>query len=377
VISWQEIPGSRTFISSVSRSLADGRNVILVVPSHDFDGLVESIQHSEEHGRQWNWIWEVSEQSLEPLHQLQSITGFQQSNDEPLSAHALASSELVRGQVLAVRVTAERWPMWKQLVVRYENACRAVQPFHRPLLFLVVGRDCLATMPREDVCLTVHNWAGAVSSLDAQIVAESSARVSGGSRLVRSLSVSIAVEIGLWDLELCHQLSQANVNVLLSPIAFLKEYGSRRGMDSGIADLAATDLFRLSLIDHYSGKLEPHSAYLALHGLEARVMHRLWKAEMRLLLPLIEERRLDVIDVIGPRLRLPHTTVDGETLTSADELEIGHVYHQITALGIKCSLAIRQQVTVLRGMRNRLAHTRPIGIELIGMLSCLEGHSDV
>ena len=103
-----------------------------------------------------------------------------------------------------------------------------------------------------------------------------------------------------------------------------------------------------------------HSAMLEISGDERAVRHRLWSAQAAVLLPLVEERRAELVKEHRHRIRLPVKTEDGEISDPLD-LSIGQLAWLLDRQGE--AMKLRKQLRRLKRVRNALAHMAPVRVE--------------
>jgi hypothetical protein len=110
-----------------------------------------------------------------------------------------------------------------------------------------------------------------------------------------------------------------------------------------------------------AGHERAHSALKVLNGDFKR---RLWRAQVSVLFPVIEEHRQRLIETLGNQLTIPFESVSG-TIEDPRYLEIGHIATQIDRFRLKTSKDLRLFVNQLKTLRDRLAHLDPAPLEII------------
>jgi hypothetical protein len=98
-----------------------------------------------------------------------------------------------------------------------------------------------------------------------------------------------------------------------------------------------------------------HTAWHALHGRFEEIQSAIWRAELKVLFPFIEEQCLRIIQRHGRFLHVPHTRKDGVVLREVLDFEIVDLDYQF-----KDNAAVPRNlcdyVRKLWLMRNKLAH---------------------
>ena len=90
---------------------------------------------------------------------------------------------------------------------------------------------------------------------------------------------------------------------------------------------------------------------------------RIWRAQVSVLLPLVENERRHRLDTYQTLWRLPHIRGDGKEVRSLDNLEIGDLAAQARQVGLP--KAEWQRLDWLRRVRNLLAHNEVVPWETL------------
>lgn len=196
-----------------------------------------------------------------------------------------------------------------------------------------------STRPSDESTLPVVNWGGRFKRLDTTIWADLHAPASRRDPMAR-LAEALAVELGVWRLDLAAQIAAASHDDLLDISALLTEGDSRES----------------EAIDDFDGSRTECTLSLLRRGDTAVVNHRIWRAQLRALFPWIEEIRQRVIE--KHRSRLAVTPQQREMgATSIEDIEFGGIAHQ---LAIKVTNTEYDLLRALARLRNDLAHHRPV-----------------
>jgi hypothetical protein len=105
-----------------------------------------------------------------------------------------------------------------------------------------------------------------------------------------------------------------------------------------------------------------HSVALAIRNDDAELRRRIWKAEVAVLYPFLEERRLHLLPRLRPYLRLPVETTYGP-VEDVYDLELGQLVHFLRGRNLPRELW--RLLNVLTDMRHALAHLRPVPAEYL------------
>jgi hypothetical protein len=271
----------------------------------------------------------------------------------------------MRGRLVWLEhIPSGSWPAWRSFLGAWEHATRALAvPWRGLLAVCLIGADADGP-PAEDVALAVHRWSGAVDELDMMLyVSRLVPRQEETSRAIRRrLDVATIAALSLWDGATARRLTAAVTTAVMDWTAALLDVANRRGWSPG--DSVA---WSAGVVERFGGREQLHSSWLALNGQRDDIERRIWRAQVAVLLPWVEERRQSLLGELRGRLHVPWTTRFGETITDLRDLEVGHIEAQLTA-GPPPSPATRE-VQVLRRIRNHLSHLEPVPADLLRRLS--------
>jgi hypothetical protein len=177
--------------------------------------------------------------------------------------------------------------------------------------------------------------------------------------LHRQLTLAVACELAGTDAALARALAELELRELLQPTEFLRAEAGRRGWDAARAHRRC---WEDGLLDAVDGGEVVHAAALAVCGDDAELRRRVWRAEIRVLYPFIEELRLRLLSRLRPYLRLPVETTYG-LVDDVYDLELGQLVHFLRGRNLPRELW--RLLNVLAGMRHALAHLRPVPVEYL------------
>lgn len=258
-------------------------------------------------------------------------------------------------------VGAEDLRRWSEFLAQHSAASRERLPTQRLVICAMCGASATDVMPDEDLVLRRHWWWGALSRLDAEVFV---ADLVYGTAVDPVIAASI-VEVATFDLALAQKLVdqwQGNVAELLP---LLDEYAHRH--DSlGSAERVAVprsdrqpprqvlEMWSRGAVNRWS-EIDPclHSAAAGVRG-GREITSRVWRAQVRTLLPEIELERQRLAEWA---LRNRRALTDTWARADVAGLEIGPLYKLISE-----TTALRAQheqwelARWLRNARNLLAH---------------------
>ena len=196
-----------------------------------------------------------------------------------------------------------------------------------------------STGPGDEPSFPIVRWGGRLKRLDTTIWADLHAPANRKEPMAR-LAEALAVELGVWRLDIAAQIAAATHEDLLDIGGLLTEVQLR---DS-------------DAVDDFDGASTECTLNLLRRGETATVNHRIWRAQLRALFPWIEEIRQRVIE--RHRSRLAVTPQQREMgARTIEDIEFGGIAHQ---LAIKVPNTEYDLLRALARLRNDLAHHRPV-----------------
>jgi hypothetical protein len=188
--------------------------------------------------------------------------------------------------------------------------------------------------------------AGLVGPLDGMAFA--AAHLSEADSLPIRIKAAVAVEVGAWDLWLTERLLDLPMREALRPDLCPSRWVD---LDDEGAD---------QRLDSWGGEAIRHAAWLARHDISS-LTKRVWRGQLGILFPWIEERRREVIARHRPLLRATE-----KTMPEVEMLDWGPIAIQLGNGAKGCPKAVQSA----RIIRNELAHGRPVSGAMISQ--CLD-----
>jgi hypothetical protein len=226
----------------------------------------------------------------------------------------------------------------------------------------LIGSVTAAGITIHSPCMRLHRWSGCVEPLDMLLYV--SERIPGDTmtRIERDAAVSVVANLALWDPMIADRLLGQPLATILEPGDTLAEIARERGWLG--SDIAAS--WEQGNVDRFDDANRKHSAWLAAGGDLDEIARRVWRGQISVLFPFIEERRLDLLDVLLPHLNLPCERVglDGviRHVTEARRLEMTDLSRQISSLNLAYVGELGRLVRHLKSVRNSLAHFAQQGL---------------
>jgi hypothetical protein len=186
------------------------------------------------------------------------------------------------------------------------------------------------------------------------------------SPIERRLAISLIAGMALWDPSASERLVQESIDILMNPRPILVDIARERGWTP--ADEPASGWHR-GMSDCFEGRTQPHSAMLAIADDTNELNSRIWKAEVSVVLPHLEEQRREILSRYGRLLKLPFITRFGEVITDAFDLEFAHIASQLGGLVGRVDFRTRHSIERMAAVRNKLAHIEPLEPSDLDILS--------
>lgn len=354
---WWHLPGPSQFLHAVVQDLRSGKNLVLTFPPHAPDGLREALAEQVRENELWRWRM-ISATDF-PCDGVASLTGAlhkqfvptQQASD--LCSVLTLARQLVGTIVWVERAIGQAWHSWQKFLTHYQHACQSCDPCDRSLFCLpVVGNPNPA--PLADVALSVRRWEGMVRRLDMTLYLDRMLSLNFTHPLHRKVALAVITELAGSDAHLAQHLAKQELAAIMNPSEVLCHFAASRNWTSGSVRKAAWEAGTTDIVD---GTPMLHSAAAVVMGNSAEVTRRVWRGQVTVLYPFIEEQRLKIIPQIRSYLRFPLETTYGR-VDDAEDLEVGQLLYFLR--GKRVPPRLWRLLNLLTDMRHALAHLEPV-----------------
>ena len=251
-------------------------------------------------------------------------------------------------------LSAATWPKWSTFLRSYSDASRNHVPTERRTVFVVplcgAGFDHVEL---SEVAVAHHEFRDVVHRDDLYILALQYAHDRPRRRVIRSLLAHTIANIAHWDPALAKRLLEADLQSALQPRAILRAYAQERAWSA-----QTPEDWEAGTVDGPRKRPIVHSALLLAQGREAELGRRLWAAQASVLMPLLEERRAELIDRHRDHFDLPFET-DLDRIEKPEDFELGPLVYYFHRHGPP-NRKLMGEVKQLRDLRNKLAHLVPL-----------------
>jgi len=215
---------------------------------------------------------------------------------------------------------------------------------------------------KSAVALKMHRYMdGAVQRIDTLLHVFGRLGSSAEASMQERLLLHMVVELSGPDLDLAERLCCETVSSVSAPIQILKNIAKSRGWEDLGSAPATTHAGTLGVFD---GQDYLNSAFLSVCGKDQEIVRRLWRAQLAVIFPMIEEKRLKFIDRLRGQFPLPFRTGYGD-ICKEDDLEISHLCYMAKCNKIAMDRSSIRVLEKLRDMRNSLAHLETIPQECL------------
>lgn len=348
------LPGPSRFVESVLEDLWGGSSVVLRFGGDQPAGLADHLEQQTN----WRAVWTplCVDAGNPPLSAIRRAV----VPDAPATDFR-TPKQVVLGQHFRNRVfwidglTRENWPAWRRFLRDFAHARRNAEATAQPpvLLLPVCGPGFEVTGLAEP-SISAREFRDVVDRDDLYVLALQSRQAHRRRRVIRGLLANTVAQIAQWDHVLAGILLDGGPEAALQPHATLVRYAEERGWTA-----ETPELWEAGTLDGPRQRPVVHSALLRVQGRERELNRRLWAAQAAVLLPLLEERRIELVDRNRHHFsRLPLET-DFGVIETPEDMELGELvlYFSRHREGSQGVLGPAHR---LKTFRNKLAHFRPL-----------------
>lgn len=355
-MSFWDLHGPSEFLSEIEADLRANRAVMVALPRTGPTGFSESLA-SRLDRTGWhrvNLAWRPGDHPTDFLfRELHIELKLSERQSPQMLVAALPSMA-----ILIEGIEQQDWAAWKRFLGAYEQELRRKADVDRPLLVCVLDGIEPDEAKLHTPALALHSWVGVMSEMDMLVYVRSLLNKDKVVGLERDISLRVIAKLALWDVETARMLVQLSAKELARPDGVLKEVAQGRKWGAGTASRWADG--SLNFID---GREMPHSAWLSLNDRFGELGVRIWGAQASVALPLVEQRRRELVPRASRYLRFP-LKIDGEIIMHAYDLEVGRLSHLLVVAGCRDKELMRR-LRLLKSVRNTLAHVEVVDPNLL------------
>lgn len=358
---WWSLPGPSVFVRALVEDLRRGINLVIGLPRWAPEGLERAVsaQLSDDDLLSWRPLYLENQSRGDPLGLLARLYAPDLPKRGLRDPVDLVVSKAFSNNLIWVTGLEDTWTTWRSFLERYADAVRKRPAEDRGLLCLVVTGLSSDVFPKEDVALSVRLWRDAVTELDMIAwLHHLMGRRGVHNAMYRRLQLRHALELVAFDPRLACDASAQGLEVLAAPTSWLASVAHARGWSA-----ETTECWEGGTCDKMEGQHIRHPALLAVTaGADTTLGSLVWRAQVGVLFPFLEEVRIRYLSEYGSLLRVPHDTGTGYRIQDRHELEISHIQYQL-----RRHLGVRElkRLSMMRDVRNALAHHEPLTPEVL------------
>lgn len=335
---WWNLPGPRQFIRALADDLSDGKNLIVELPEHCIDAMRFALDE------QLGDFLVIDEGTVDDDVSVKPLEVFRNLLEQcPTPLHQALSEEFP-GRVFWIDAIEEsNAKEWVSFLEDHSRSFATVPEDNRCLL-LPVFRGFAAPQPeRGEATLAIRRFEGTSGHLDMMLYVsqglDSSIR---RHPLHQALQVATIVELAGCDPSLADELLTLRSDELQRPSGLLSTFKSKRGWAQ------EANWFDGSC-DELDGRSFAHSAVVG----ELEIQRRIWRAQVQILFPFVEELRVELVAEYRSHISMPVETRFA-SIDNPLDLEIGQLAHELRRSGIPTHK--KRLLGVMKKIRNSLAH---------------------
>jgi len=377
------LPGAQRFVDKILQTLQDGISVILVYPDDQVGNSLEDALINSLNGNKSFLESDLLDVGTNPrqepflfLQNVYSVLSQYGYLEKAVEERSLPDVMILKGIGICPPDIQDKWI---QTMVRWADACRSSGCVKTMVLLLPAAIATHKKLPPSDIRLVYQIWAGLPSALEVRLLCRLRADEIQAKGLWREFLLSSLVgnDIGLcewlWDV-----VFKPPARIVESIVEYANEQGWKADtingwMNSWQPKPAGLDFWLMPTDKNFyplSQKVtlytpeygeEMHPAILALNGKTSSINHRIWRAQAALILPMIDDVRRKICDL----LTLVHgngwAVINGETFIPP--LEMGNLKTWFDGKYVTQDerKTWREDVCHALKLRNQLAHYEMVG----------------
>lgn len=397
-----DLPSIRNFNNNISDSLRDRNNALVLLPRHiDEDDIVGQLQkllfgHDLDVD-----IFEMSSQSLEkPIDffdtnypaKWESVNILRNANSYLERVDKIADTIVLSGFSALPKAKKQEWLLFLSDWAQSNHQSKNKGKLPPSLCIVAKGEDVFGLIPQSDLCLSIHWWWKIPSILEIKLLCRIVNMNEDESNCLSEWRENVIPSLSLDNLELIEFLwgrtDIKSENLINELCKYSEGFGTIEEIDHNLQDLILEKEKRIPSIPQ--ANLQPYWAkgYISStpeHGVELSTLalakmgnkdelrHRIWRAQVDLLLPQIDNVRLIVCKQLTKikgsewphKWRLPDSDREIEmVLENPLTTELGHLYCLLSYDSHFTDFSQYQRlIDKAHDIRNQIAHYQ--GVDFI------------
>ncbi|QDT70351.1 hypothetical protein MalM25_32990 [Planctomycetes bacterium MalM25] len=357
------LPGPSRFLMGILAAIESGECVVLQAPPHTPPGIAEALQRMsrDSDARYWHRV-RSSEFDAEDLYAIVDLLARRLLPEAARESSCDIGSfvESLGDKVVWIEIDCvNRWSHWLELIEGLRTELHRLHEADRPAFCFHAGPSL--SVPSEEIGVSIHRFRGVLSRTDVTTAVREhrrAARPSAATCLAEETAVAVAAILAGADYRLAEHLAALDLRDLLEPLAALNAYAA------GQPWLGGTDEpdWARGTLDTIGGESVVHSAHPSIAGRPQHIGRLVWEGQLGVLFPYLEKRRLALLEIVGPQLRLPVETPAG-VVTDPLDLELGPLVYHLKGRGVP--RGVWNELVTLRNVRHLLAHVEVVPVDTV------------
>jgi len=344
-VDWTTLPGPTAFIERTAQDLSETYSVVSQCPAYLDDSWSRKLKARLEGFYAWNDVLCSPEDFYRFCAQL--------CGKEKMHGPHDLQRETLHCQLFYISFPSpEEWSRWTSLLTEFVIAQKTFdEKMERNVILVALNNDGLE-VPNEAL-LKKRDILDFLRDEDPFFHAcQCSSRDGGNRSIEEDIRVHVCSELALWDFDLCRHLLNFSLEELLDPTDLLKQYA---------AEKKGTVESSVQVDNNNSSKPNKLSAVdLALNGNREELNRRIWRGQVQVLFPLIEDQRYKLIQ----HLQSTCPSVLRNAENDDGVIEIGPL-HRCMLRERKCSPRLVDLARRLKKIRNDVAHLKVCAVHKI------------
>lgn len=362
MITFWDLPGPAKLLTTIETELRAVPAVAVMLPrTTGITTFRTAVERRVRACELWSWrpldLVDLPRAATEPLQHLCDRLRPFDAVIAP-SVDALAGFDAGVGSVFFVHgFTTDAWRRWAAFLKDYLQFVRNSAARDAPRFCLSLSGLFNPGELAPDAGLSVLAFDRYVDEYDAGMLARShyAGRLSP---MQARIATAVSVEIAGPDEGIVQALGAASFEEVMSPTAALERVAHQREWCRG----ARPEDWASGRLEVWRGRLRRNSASLAAEGDHHEIARRVWKGQIQVLFPALEEIRAQLIAEVLPYCELPFVSKFG-TLSSVEDLELSHLHYFARMNG--APRRVVQLLGMLCGIRHALAHLEPVAADYL------------
>jgi len=358
---WQ-LPGPARFVEHVEREIERGSSAVLGLPARlvandDWRvGFVRALPSMVDE------VAAVGAAERPTASVVAEALGLEAELDHGAPALLARRPELEARVLLLHLADSGCEAEWATFCTQFVRGSKAVEAACRPQLVVLGGRELIKLLPASETSLVPLWWTGVMDRLDTSVYVAGAGGVEGEAEVLRESIVEVAgYDLGL-ALHLAHSWNGSEPQLF----GLLRSYDAVDPPESGLPTARGdvhlgpdAELWDAGLLDRWDSRDAAHvhsSMLLALNRTDL-IRARLWRAQLRTVMPVIDEHRGRIADWLRSEVR------EGYPLPEIPEpVDLYRAFQDHPRLKTWREGRRKRLVSWMRDSRNSLAHMRPLAM---------------